>query len=89
MRHPESFKALQPQSVAMRTLVYLAEQRRHLDNDEIRITNRLRTAHKQHYPQTQEWFDRIDTPIFCDFISRWPTLLQVKRACSSMPASHQ
>ena len=80
MRHPERFKALQPQSVEMRTLVSLVEQRRHLVNDKIRITNRLRNALKQYYPQTLEWFDHIDTPIFCDFISRWPTLLQVKRA---------
>ena len=83
MRHPERFKALQPQSVEMRTLVSLVEQRRHLVNDKVRITNRLRDALKQYYPQTLEWFDRIDTPIFCDFISRWPTLLQVKRARSS------
>ena len=80
MRHPERFKALQPQSIEMRTLVSLVEQRRGLVNDRIRITNRLRNALKQYYPQTLEWFDHIDTPIFCDFISRWPTLLQVKRA---------
>ena len=80
MRHPERFKALKPQSVEMRTLVSLVEQRRYLVNDRIRITNRLRSALKQYYPQTLEWFDRIDTLIFCDFISRWPTLLQVKRA---------
>ena len=80
MRHRERFKALQPQSVEMRTLVSLVEQRRHLVNDKVRITNRLRSALKQYYPQALEWFDRIDTPIFCDFISRWPTLLQVKRA---------
>ena len=80
MRHPERFKELQPQSVEMRTLVSLVEQRRRLVSDKIRFTNRLRNTLKQYYPQTLEWFDHIDTPIFCDFISRWPTLLQVKRA---------
>ena len=80
LRHPDRFKPLAPQSVEMRTLAALVEQRRQLVNDKIRITNRLRNALKQYYPQTLEWFDHIDTPLFCDFITRWPTLLQVKRA---------
>ena len=64
----------------MRTLVSLVEQRRRLVNDRVRITNRLRNTLKQYYTQALEWFDRIDTLLFCDFIERWPTLLQVKRA---------
>jgi transposase len=80
LRHPDRFKPLQPQSVEMRALGCLVEQRRRLVNDKIRIINRLRNALKQYYPQTLEWFDHIDTRLFCDFIARWPTLKQVKRA---------
>ena len=80
MRHPERFRPLQPQSKAMRTLAILVEQRRSLVDDKIRVTNRLRAALKQYYPQALEWFDHIDTPLFCDFLTRWPTLLQAKRA---------
>ena len=83
MRHPEHFKPLQPQSVEIRMLASLVEQRRNLVDDKIRITNRLRVALKQYYPQMLEWFDHIDTPLFCDFLIRWPTLLQVKRARKS------
>jgi hypothetical protein len=65
----------------MRTLVSLVEQRRTLVNDKIRITNRLQNALKQYYPQALEWFPRgVDTLLFCSFIARWPTLIQVKRA---------
>jgi transposase len=64
-------------------LASLVEQRRNLVDDKIRITNRLRVALKQYYPQMLEWFDHIDTPLFCDFLIRWPTLLQVKRARKS------
>lgn len=64
-------------------LASLVEQRRNLVDDKIRITNRLRVALKQYYPQMLEWFDHIDTPLFCDFLKRWPTLLQVKRARKS------
>ena len=80
VRHPHRFKPLNPQSVEIRTLMSLVEQRRRLVNDRVRITNRLRYTLKQYYPQALEWFDHIDTPLFCDFICRWPTLIQAKRA---------
>jgi len=80
IRHADCFEPLQPQSVEMRTLVSLVEQRRRLVDDRVRTTNRLRDTLKQYYPQALEWFDRIDTSLFCDFIERWPTQVQVKRA---------
>ncbi len=80
LRHPERFSPLQPQSVAMRTLASLVEHRRTLVDDRKRITNRLRYALKQYYPQTLDWFDQLDTVLFCDFLTRWSTLTQVKRA---------
>ena len=81
--HSDHFQALTPQSVEMRTLMTLVEQRRRLMNDRVRITNRLRNALKQYYPQALEWFDRIDTQLFCDFIKRWPSLAQARRARKS------
>ncbi len=80
LTHTEHFTALRPQSVEMRTLMTLVEQRRRLMNDRVRITNRLRSTLKQYYPQALEWFDRIDTRLFCDFIRRWPSLVQARRA---------
>jgi transposase len=81
LHHPDHFKPLQPQSVEMRMLTSLVEQRRTLVDDRTRITNRLRDALKQYYPQALDWFPRgVDTVLFCDFITRWPTLKQVKKA---------
>ncbi len=80
LNHPERFQPLKPQSKEIRALAMLTEHRRKLVNDKIRITNRIRNTLKQYYPQVLEWFDRIDTPIFCDFIKQWPTLVQVKKA---------
>ncbi len=80
LRHPDRFAPLEPQSVEIRALATLVEQRRDLVSDRIRITNRLRNALKQYYPQILQWFEDVDTPLFCAFISRWPTLEQVKRA---------
>ena len=83
LRHPGRFQPLAPQSVELRALATLVEQRRGLVIDRVRITIRLRSTLKQYYPQVLEWFDRINTPLFCDFITRWPTLEQVKRARKS------
>ncbi len=80
VRHPERFKPLKPQSVGMRKLMYLVEQRRRLVEDKKRFTNRLCHALKQYYPQAVQWFEQRDTVLFCDFLTRWPTLKHVKRA---------
>jgi hypothetical protein len=80
LHHPERFRPLQPQSVAMRTLLSLTEHRRELVDDKTRLTNRLTDNLKQYYPQVLDWFEQRDTILFCDFLSRWPTLL---RACES------
>lgn len=64
----------------MRTLLHLVEQRRRLVGDKTRFTNRLGYALKQYFPQALDWFEHTDTVVFCDFLTRWPTLVQVKRA---------
>ena len=80
LRHPDRLKPIKLQSIAMRTLATLVEERRCLVDDITSITNRMTSTLKQYYPQVLEWFERRDTVIFCDFMSRWPTLKQVKRA---------
>jgi transposase len=79
LRHPDRFKPLRLQSFEIRALASLVEQRRSLVDDKNRITNRLRSALKQYYPQVLDWFDHIDTPLFCDFITRWPSLKDIKQ----------
>ncbi len=80
VRHPERFAPLQPQSEGMRTLLSLTEHRRELVDDKTRFTNRLTDTLKQYYPHALDWFNERDTVLFCDFLTRWPTLTQVKRA---------
>lgn len=57
VRHRERFQPLKPQSVPMRKLCMLVEQRRRLVGDKTRYTNRLGNALKQYYPQALEWFE--------------------------------
>ena len=80
LTHPEKLTRLQPQGAAMRILQQLVEQRRALVGDVGRLTNRITAALKQYFPQVLEWFKDKDTLVFCDFLSRWPTLKQAQRA---------
>jgi transposase len=84
LRHPEALKELKPQSPSMRALVQIVHDRRRLVSDKVRITNRLSNALKNYFPQPLEWFEDIDTVLFCDFLTRWPTLKQLKRARRSV-----
>ncbi len=40
----------------------------------MRSTNRLSSTLKNYFPQVLQWFQDKDTRMFCDFLSRWPTL---------------
>jgi transposase len=80
LTHPEKLTRLQPQSAAMRTLTELVEQRRALVGDVTRLTNRITATLKQYFPQVLDWFEDKDTLVFCDFVTRWPTLKHAQRA---------
>ncbi len=74
LKHRDTLTPLTPQSPAMRALAQLVENRRRLVGDNVRLTNRLTSALKNSFPHVLQWFQEKDTAIFCDFLSRWPTL---------------
>jgi transposase len=74
LKHRDKLTPLTPQSPTMRALAQLVESRRRLVGDKVRLTNRLTSALKNSFPQVLQWFDEKDTPLLCDFLSRWPTL---------------
>src|SRR2546430_6192132 len=74
LTHRDKLQPLNPQSPTMRALEQLVEHRRRVVGDKVRITNRLTSTLKNYFPQVLQWFPDKDTPIFCDFLSRWPTL---------------
>jgi len=73
LKHRDKRTPLTPQSPTMRALAQLVESRRRLVGDKVRLTHRLTSALKNYFPQVLQWFDDKDTPLFCDFLSRWPT----------------
>src|ERR671933_923640 len=74
LTHRDKLQPLQPQSPTMRALAQLVEHRRRVVGDKVRITNRLTSTLKNYFPHVLHWFQEKDTTIFCDFLSRWPTL---------------
>ncbi len=74
LTHRDKLQPLQPQSPTMRALAQLVEHRRRVVGDKVRTTNRLTSTLKNYFPQVLQWFQDKDTRIFCDFLSRWPTL---------------
>jgi transposase len=74
LKHRDKLTPLSPQSPTMRALAQLVEHRRRLVGDKVRLTNRLTSALKNYFPHVLQWFQEKDTAIFCDFLSRWPTL---------------
>ena len=80
LKHRDKLTPLVPQSPTMRALAQLVEHRRRLVGDKVRLTNRLTSALKNYFPHVLQWFQDKDTAIFCDFLSRWPTLKAVQLA---------
>jgi transposase len=80
LKHRDRLTPLVPQSPTMRALAQLVEHRRRLVGDKVRLTNRLTSALKNYFPHVLQWFQDKDTTIFCDFLSRWPTLKAVQLA---------
>src|SRR5215813_10028184 len=87
LTHRDKLHPLTPQSATMRALTQLVEHRRRVVGDKVRMTNRLTRTLKNYFPHVLQWFQDKDTPIFCDFLRRWPTLKAVQLARRSTLAS--
>lgn len=83
LKHPTALKPLVPDNVETRILQRLVEDRRVLVSEKVRLTNRITAALKSYFPQALQWFDDIDTQIFCDFVQQWPTLNAAQKARAS------
>jgi transposase len=79
-KHMDRLKPIEPESAEVRALAQLLEYRRSLVQDRVDLTNSITATLKNYYPQVLDWFNEKDTHIFCDFIIKWPSLPQVKRA---------
>ena len=79
-RHRDRLRPLERDTVEMRTLQFLVEERRQFVNEKTRQKNRLTAQLKLYFPQVLAWFDDIDTELVEEFLRRWPTLEALQRA---------
>lgn len=79
-RHDDKLMLIRPDNEQTRILERFVRQRRLLVHDKVRLTNRVTRALKDYYPQVLEWFNEIDSVVFCDFVKQWPNLSKAKRA---------
>lgn len=80
MRHMDKLKPIRPESPEIRALSQLLIYRRKLVQDRVDLSNRITALLKNYYPQALDWFKEKDTIIFCDFITKWPSLADAKKA---------
>ena len=78
--HMHRFSPIGPDTPAVRALTQLVECRRKLVQDRVKLTNSITYYLKNYYPQVLDWFTEKDSHVFCDFITRWPSLQSAKRA---------
>jgi transposase len=76
----DKLQPLHPPSPTMRALAQLGAHRRRVVGEKVRLTHRLTSTLKNYFPQVLQWVQDKDPPIFCDFLSRWPTLKAAQRA---------
>jgi transposase len=79
-QHMDKLDVIRPDSVNVRALSQLLEYRRKIVQDRVDCSNRITATLKNYYPQVLDWFKEKDTTIFCDFLTRWPSLALVKKA---------
>jgi len=77
--HMHKLVVIEPESAAIRSLTQLVEYRRNLVQDSVDLSNKITATLKNYYPHALEWFKEKNTFIFCDFISKWPSLAHAKR----------
>lgn len=78
--HRERLRPWLPGDEKTRLRQYLLEHRRRLVDDRTRTGNRLTSLLKGYFPQVLQWFPDIRTELVCDFLLRWPTLADARRA---------
>jgi transposase len=77
----EKMKAIRPDKAEARLLALLVERRREVVDERTRLTNQLQATLKRYYPQALKLAgDELSCPMALEFLNRWPTLEDLKRA---------
>jgi transposase len=78
-QHRDKLRRLSPDDEATRRVQNLVEERRKLVAEKTAQGNRLASYLKIYFPQMVEWFEKLDMPLVCDLLERWPTLEELQK----------
>lgn len=78
--HRDRLRAWIPEDEQTRLLTMLTWERRQVVDEVTKLTNRLGSVLKEYYPQALEWAGELNSKQAVDFLSKWPTLDDLKRA---------
>jgi transposase len=81
--HPNKLRRLEPDTVEIRKLQFLTEQRRDLVNLQTSQKQTLISWLKQVFPQMLDWYDDVSTPMVGDLLLQWPTLQALQKVSSN------
>jgi len=77
-QHRDKLHRLSPDDEVTRRVQNLVEERRKLTAEKTAQSNRLTSYLKIYFPQMVEWFEKLDMPLVCDLLERWPTLEELQ-----------
>ena len=83
LHHRAHLRPLQPDTEQTRLVQHLVEARRRLVNEKTRQVQRLTDKLKLYFPQMLDWFEKVDSPLVCALLLRWPTLEDLQKARSA------
>lgn len=78
-QHRDKLHRWSPDDEATRRVQNLVEERRKLTAERTAQSNRLTSYLKIYFPQMVEWFEKLDMPLVCDLLERWPTLEELQK----------
>ena len=79
LQHRDKLRRLSPDNEATRRVQNLVEERRKLVEEKTAQSNRLTGYLKIYFPQRLEWFEKLDMPLGCELLERWPTLEELQK----------
>ena len=84
LKHRERIRLWEPESLEVRCLRLLSEQRRKLVELRTDLTNQWTANLKHYFPQALKWVDPLKGKTACDFLNRWPNLQVLQGAKPSV-----
>jgi transposase len=77
--HSDRIKPWVPDNPDSRALLRLVEFRRKTVDQRTAVINALTQVLKEYFPQAMDWAGDLDTAMACDFLTRWPTLKNLRK----------